>query len=111
MTEPASQHTSTSSQFTIKRLFWTLVVASVIFKLADMIGVTDAIGGHWELARGPHKVVLVISLILFSLIAVVYIAWIGIRLPYLIEQYFHIRKKRQLRREQYRKKYESWRQD
>ena len=27
-----------SNQFSIKRLFWTMIVASVVFKLADMLG-------------------------------------------------------------------------
>ncbi len=84
-------------------------MASVAFKLADMSGILQAVAGHWEFARGNHKVLLVASLLAFALIALVYIAWFGIRLPYLIEQYIEIRKKRQRRKEEYRKEFEAWR--
>ena len=110
MTETADQQTS-SSQFSIKRLLWTLIVASLIFKLADMTGITKVISGQWEFARGSNRYLLVMSIIVFALIAIVYIMWLGIRLPHLLEQYFEIRKKRQRRREKYRQEYESWRKE
>lgn len=107
MAETGSQSTI-SSQFTIKRLFWTLIVASVVFKLADMTGLLRAITNNWDFARGNHKVLLVISILAFALIALVYIAWFGIRLPYLIERYVEVRKKREQRREEFREEYEAW---
>lgn len=102
-----SNRSSTSNQFSIKRLFWTMIVASAVFKLADMFGFLGLIAGNWELARGSGRGLIIISIIVFSVIAVVYIGWFGIRLPHLIDQYFEIRKKRQLRRNELIRAFES----
>ena len=84
-----------------------MIVASCLFKLADMVGFLGLIAGNWELARGNGRGVIVISIIIFSVIAIVYIGWLGIRLPHLIEQYFEIRKKRQIRRNELIQTFES----
>ena len=89
------------SQFSIKRLFWTLIVASVIFKIADMSGLLSMIAGNWEFARGNNRVIIIISIIVFTVIAIIYIAWLGIRLPHLIDQYLAVEKKRKERRSEY----------
>ena len=92
-----------SNQFSIKRLFWTMIVASVVFKLADMLGLLSGMAQMWNAARGNQAVVVIISIIVFTVIAIIYIAWLGIRLPHLIEQYVVIQKKRNQRRDEYRK--------
>ncbi len=97
---------STSNQFSIKRLFWTMIVASVVFKLADLVGLLDLIAGNWEFARGNSRAGIIVSIIIFTVIAVVYIGWLGIRLPYLIEQYLVLKKKRDQRRKQFEKELE-----
>lgn len=104
-----SPRNSSAGQFSIKRLFWTLIVASLVFKIADMIGLLGALAGNWEFARGNGRVLIVISIIVFSFIALVYIGWIGIRLPHLVDQFMEIRKKRIDRRERYRQEFEAWR--
>lgn len=77
-----------------------MIVASVVFKLADISGFLGLIAGNWEFARGSGRAVIIISIIIFALIAIVYIGWLGIRLPYLIDQYQKIRSKRKLRRDE-----------
>jgi len=109
MIEESPIQNSVSSQFSIKRLFWTMIVASVIFKLADMTGILGFIASNWEFARGSHKITIVFSIVAFSLVAVVYIAWIGIRLPWLIDRYLIVRRKRHRRREKFRQEFEAWR--
>lgn len=106
-----SPRNSTAGQFNIKRLFWTMIVASVVFKIADMTGLLGALAGNWEFARGNGRVVIVLSIVVFSFIAMIYIGWIGIRLPHLVEQFFEIRKKRINRREKYRQEFDSWRKN
>ncbi|QEG20158.1 hypothetical protein [Mariniblastus fucicola] len=96
-----------SNQFSIQRLFWTLIVASVIFKLADMTGIVDAFSSSWKFARGNGQVGVIISVIILSLVVMVYIGWIGLRLPWLIEQSSEIRKKRAQRRKQLLRELES----
>ena len=91
------------SQFSIKRLFWTMIVASAVFKIADMTGLLGFISSNWEFARGNYRVIIIISIIVFTAIAVFYIGWIGIRLPHLIDQYRDIQKKRSERRTEYLK--------
>ena len=105
----APEQKAVSSQFSIKRLFWTLIVASVIFKLADMIGMLDFIADNWEFARGGQQVAIIISIIAFSLVSLFYIGWIGIRLPWLIERFLIIQRKRNHRREKLRQEFEAWR--
>jgi len=100
---------SSSSQFTIKRLFWTLIVASVAFKLADMVGIFGMISRSWDLSQGTARALIVTSIIVFSLIMVAYIAWIGIRLPWLIERFRSIRHKRRERQQRLRDEYETLR--
>ena len=91
-----------ANQFSIQRLFWTMIVASVVFKLADMFGFLSLISITWNSARGNQQVLIIISVIVFTVIAIYYIAWLGIRLPYLIDQYVVIQKKRNQRRTEYR---------
>lgn len=98
---------SAASQFSIKRLFWTLIVASVVFKIADVTGLLAAFNGNWEFARGSGKVIIVVSLIAFSLITLIYIGWLGIRFPHLVDQYIAIRKRRQKRREEFIEEFEA----
>ena len=98
-----SERSPIGSQFSIKRLFWTMIVASVVFKLADLFGFLNLISMTWEAARGNQLVLVIISIIAFTVIAIIYIAWLGIRLPHLIEQYVVIQKKRNQRRDEYRK--------
>jgi len=105
-----SQRSPVASQFSIKRLFWTMIVASAVFKLADMLGLLTGIANTWELARGNQRVVVIISIIVFTVIAVIYIVWLGIRLPHLIEQYIALQKKRQQRRSEYLEVLESKRE-
>jgi len=100
--DPSKSKSPIGSQFSIKRLFWTMVVASAIFKLADMTGLLGFISSNWQFARGNYRVLLIASIIAFTVIAIFYIGWIGIRLPHLIEQHIDIQKKRQARREKYR---------
>ena len=104
-----SPSASTSGQFSIRRLFWTMIVASIVFKLADMTGFLHLIAGNWYLARGTGRAWIIFSIVLFTIIAIVYIAWFGIRLPYLIEQRIVQRKKRQQRRDQFQKEIEAHR--
>lgn len=87
-----------------------MIVASLIFKLADVTGVTDFVRQSWEASRDNQRVVIVISIIAFALIAIGYIAWIGIRLPYLLEKYFEIKRKRISRREQFKQELDAWQQ-
>jgi hypothetical protein len=101
---------SVASQFSIKRLFWTLIVASLIFKLADATGVIDFVIQSWTTSRDSQRVAIAMSIIASSLIAIGYIAWIGIRLPFLFEKYFEIRKKREARRKQFKQELETWQQ-
>ena len=105
----ASEQKTVSSQFSIKRLFWTLIVASVIFKLADMTGIFGFVLSNWEFARGGQKVAIIFSIIAFSVVSIFYIAWIGIRLPWLIERRMIIQRKRNHRREKLRQEFEAWR--
>jgi len=102
-----STRSPVGSQFSIKRLFWTMIVASAIFKLSDMLGLLSGVALMWNAARGNQAVVVIISIIVFTVIAIVYIAWLGIRLPHLVEQQVAIQKKRQQRRNEYRQLLES----
>jgi len=95
------------SQFSIKRLFWTMIVASAVFKIADVLGLLNSIALMWGMARGNNRVLVIISILVFTVIAVIYIGWIGIRLPHLIEQRLAIQKKRQQRRSEYLQMLES----
>lgn len=100
-----------SNQFSIKRLFWTMIVASVFFKLADMLGLLSGMAQMWNAARGNQAVVVIISIIVFTVISIVYIAWFGIRFPHLIEQQVAIQRKRKQRRNEYRQLLESKRKN
>jgi hypothetical protein len=79
-----------------------MIVASVVFKLADLVGLLDLIAGNWEFARGNSRAWIIISIIIFTVIAIVYIGWLGIRLPHLIEQHLALKKKRDHRRQLYK---------
>ena len=87
-----------------------MIVASVVFKLADISGILQLIAGNWEFARGNGRATIIISIIIFSLISVVYIGWFGIRLPHLIDQIVAVKKKRNLRREQFKQELEKLRE-
>lgn len=102
---------SSSNQFSIKRLFWTVIVASVAFKLADMTGVFGMISRTWELSQGTTRALVVTTIIVFGLIVMAYIAWIGIRLPWLIERFYTIRQKRRDRQQRLREQYETLRRE
>ncbi len=84
-----------------------MIVASVVFKLADMVGLLQLIAGNWEFARGSGRAAIIVSIIVFSAIAIVYIGWLGIRLPYLIAQNMELRKKRDQRRERFKEELEA----
>ena len=102
---------SSSSQFTIKRLFWTMIVASVAFKLAEMLGFFRMITTTWNRSEGAQSVMLTGLVIIIGSVMMAYIFWIGIRLPWLIERYRSIRQKRQQRRQEFRDQYESLRKE
>lgn len=84
-----------------------MIVASIVFKLADVTGLLGFIANVWEFARGNGRAVIILSVIVFTLITIVYIGWLGLRLPYLIEQQFEIKKKRDLRRQKFLDEYKS----
>jgi len=85
-----------------------MIVASVVFKIADQMGLLGFIASNWEFARGSQKVTIIFSIIAFSFVAVVYIGWLGIRLPWLIDRHLIVRRKRSLRREKHRQEFEAW---
>jgi hypothetical protein len=105
----ALEQKAVSNQFSIKRLFWTLIVASVIFKLADMTGLMTFVSDNWDYARGGQKLAILLSIIAFALVSFFYIGWLGIRLPWLIERQLIVRRKRNQRREKLRQEIEAWR--
>lgn len=102
---------SSSSQFTIKRLFWMLIVASVAFKLADLSGVFRMVSSSWNLSQGAGRGQIFTSILVFALIAMAYIVWIGIRLPWLIDRFRSIRHKRRQRQQRLRDQYETLRKE
>ena len=105
------EHESSSSQFTIKRLFWTMIVASVTFKLAETIGFFRMITSTWDRSQGTESLMITGLVIIVASIIMAYIFWIGIRLPWLIERYRSIREKRLQRRQQFREQYETLRKE
>ena len=106
-----AEHESSSSQFTIKRLFWTMVVASLVFKLAESVGFFRMITNAWGQSQGSQTFKITVFLIIIAAVILPYIFWIGIRLPWLIERYWSIRKKRLQRRQQLRDEYEALRKE
>lgn len=90
-------------QFTIKRLLWTVIIASAFLKLADLTGIFQFAFGSWESASNSQRILVVVSTIFMTVVGIGYVAWLGLRLPWLLESYLDIRKRRKLRREEYAK--------
>jgi hypothetical protein len=93
-----SQHEAAASQFSIKRLLWMMFVAALFLKLGQLTGAVEFFSRWMELSGANSFWPFAAAVTTFA-VAIVYIGWFGIRLPYLIARYRDIRKRRKRRYE------------
>lgn len=75
-------------------------VAAIFLKLAQLFGITTFFERQWLDAYGVGGGWVLVIAIAVVMVALAYVGWFGIRLPYLIARYRDIRKRRIRRREQ-----------